>query len=68
MFESVAVYLVDFLQHQQTDLSTLVFNVHLTELMSVSGDKADFSNSVLVAYSVKEVVDPVCKRLSEHVI
>ena len=67
MFESVAVYLVDFLQHQQTDLSTLVFNVHLT-VMSVSGDKADFSNSVLVAYSVKKVVDPVCKRLFEHVI
>ncbi len=62
----MTVYLIDFLQHQQTDLFTLVFDVYMTELMSVCDDRADFSNSVLVAHS--EIVDALCEKLLEHMV
>lgn len=67
-YSCVCAYFVDFFQHQQADSLTLVLDVHLIKLMPVCGDKADFSNRVLIAYSVKEVVDPLCRDLLECVV
>ena len=36
--------------------------------MPVRGDGADFADGVLVTHPVKEVVDPVCRRLLERVV
>jgi len=64
----VAAYLVDLFQHQRTDPSTLVFDVHLAELVPVRGDGADFPDGVLVAHPVKEVVDSPRGGLLERVV
>jgi hypothetical protein len=64
----VATYLVDFFQYQRIDSSTLVFDVHLAELVPVRGDGADFPDGVLVAQPVKEVVDPPRGGFSERVV
>ncbi len=36
--------------------------------MSIRDDEADFSNDILVAYSVKEIVDSSRERLFKRVI
>ncbi len=64
----MAAYLVNFFQHQRTDPSTLVFDVHLAELVPIRGGGADFPDGVLVAYPVKEVVDPARRRLLKRVV
>ena len=63
-----ALYLRDFFQYQQTDSSSFVLDVNLTELMSVYCNRADFLNCVLITYSMKEVVDSVCRKLPECMI
>lgn len=63
----MAAYLVDLLQYQRTDPSTFVFDIHLTELVPVRGDGADFADGVLVAHPVEEVVDPARRRLLERI-
>lgn len=62
----MATYLVNFFQHQRTDSSTLVFDVHLAKLVPIRGDEIDFSNGVLVTYLVKEAVDLARRRLLER--
>lgn len=66
--EIVISYLVNFFQHQRIDSSTLVFDVYLIELMSIRDDEVDFSNDVLVAHLVKEIIDFAYRRLLERVI
>ena len=68
MLLRLAVYLVNFLQNQRTDPSPLVFDIHLAELVPVCGHRADFPDGVLVAHPVEEVIDPICRSLSERVI
>ncbi len=63
----MAAYLVEFFQHQRTNPSTLIFDVHLAELVPICGDGADFPSGVLVAYPVKEVIDPARRRLLKRV-
>ena len=64
----VVVYLVDLLQHQRTDPSTFVFDVHLAELVPIRGNRADFPDGILVAHPVKEIVDPFGGRLLKRVV
>jgi len=64
----VVIYLVDLFQHQRTDPSTPVFDVHLAELVPVGGDGANFPNRILVAHPVKEIVDPARRSLLERVV
>ncbi len=64
----MATYLVDFFQYSRIDSSILVLDVHLIKLMPIRGDEANFSNNVLVAQLVKEVVDSSRERLFERVI
>ena len=62
------MYLLDFFQHQQTDPSPLIFDVHLTELMPVDDNEAHFSNYILVAHPVKEIINSARRSLLERVI
>jgi len=64
----MATYLVNSFQYSRIDSSTLIFDVHLAELVPIRGDEANFSNDVLIAQSMKEVVDPPRERLSERVV
>ena len=62
------VYFVDFFQYQWTNPSALVLDVDLTELVLVCHDGADFLDRVLVAYPVKEVVNPIRRRRLERIV
>ncbi len=64
----IVFYLVDFFQYQRTNPSPLISNVHLTELVPVCGDRADFLDGILVAHPVRKVVDPTRGRLLKRVI
>lgn len=64
----MTAYLVDLLQHHRTNSLILVFDVHLAELMSVDDDEANFSNRILVAHSVKEIVDSARRSLLKRMI
>ena len=64
----MVAYLVDLFQHPGADPSTLVFDVHLAELVPVRGDGADLPDGVLVTQPVKEVVDPPRGGLLERVV
>lgn len=64
----MTTYLVDLLQYQRTDPSSFVFDVHLVELVLVRRDGADLPHGVLVAQSVKEVVDPTRGRLPKRTV
>ncbi len=48
--------------------STLVFDIHLAELVPVRGDGADLPNSVLGPHPVEEVVDPLRRGLLERIV
>ena len=52
-----AAYLVYLLQNQRTDSSSLVLDVYLTELVPVSGDRADFPYGILITHPVKEFIE-----------
>jgi len=64
----VAAYLINFFQYQRTYPSTLVFDIYLAELVPVCSKGADFPDGVLVAYPVKEIVNPARRRLLERVV
>lgn len=64
----MTAYLVDLLQHHRTNSSTLVFDVHLAELVPVGGDEANFPNRILVAHPVKEIVDPARRSLLKRMV
>ena len=64
----VFTYVVDLLQGQRTDSSTLSFNVELTQLMLVGLDRTDFLDEVVVIHSMKKVLDSTLHRPFECVI
>ena len=51
------IYIVDLLQGQRTDPSTLPFDVELAQLMPVGFNRTDFLDGVVVTHPMKEVLD-----------
>ena len=51
------IYIVDLLQGQRTDPSTLPFDVELAQLMPVGFNGTDFLDGVVVTHPMKEVLD-----------
>ena len=62
------IYIVDFLQGQRTDPSTLSFDVELAQLMSVGLDRTDFLDGIVVTHSMEKVLDSTLHRPFEGVI
>ncbi len=61
-------YVVDLLQGQRTDPSTLPFDVELAQLMPVGLDRTDFLDGVVVTHPMKKVLDSTLHRPFECVI
>ena len=61
-------YIVDFLQGQRTNPSTLPFDVELAQLMPVDLDRTDFLDGVVVTHPMKKVLDSTLHRPFECVI
>ena len=61
-------YIVDLLQGQRTDPSTLPFDVELAQLMPVGLNRADFLNGVVVTHPMKKILDSTLYRSFECVI
>ena len=51
------IYIVDLLQGQRTDPSTLLLDVELAQLMLVGFNRTNFLDGVVVIYSMKEVLN-----------
>ncbi len=51
------IYIVDLLQGQRTDPSTLPFDVELAKLMPVGFNRTDFLDGVVVTQPMKEVLN-----------
>lgn len=62
------IYIVDFLQGQRTDSSTLSFDVELAQLMPVGLNRTDFLDGVVVTHPMKKVLDSINHRPFECVI
>ena len=62
------IYIVDLLQGQGTDPSTLPFDVELAQLMPVGFNRTDFLDGVVVTHPMKEVLDSTLHRPFEGVI
>ncbi len=45
-----------------------MFDIYLAKLILIRNNGADFPDGILVVYLVKEIIDPACKRLLEHII
>ena len=60
-------YIVDFLQGQGTDPSTLPFDVELAQLMPVGLDRTDFLDGVVVTHPMEKVLDSTLHRPFEGV-
>ena len=61
-------YIVDFLQGQRTDPSTLPFDVELAQLMPLGLDRTDFLDGVVVTNPMKKVLDSTHYQHFECVI
>lgn len=64
----LSAYIVDLLQGQRIDPSTLPPDVELAQLMPVGLDRADFLDGVLVAHPVKVVLDAALHCFRESVM
>ena len=62
------IYIVDLLQGQRTDSSTLLLDVELAQLMPIGLDRTDFLDGVVVTHSMKKVLDSTLYRPFKRVI